>query len=128
MTTPDNLKYTNTHEWLNPSDTPMQMGITDHAQSLLGDIVFIELPEVGQKVQAGQAIGVLESVKAASDYYAPISGEIVAVNEALKDQPELINQAPYTKAWICQISANHPDDAKQLLDSSAYLHEIKEEV
>jgi glycine cleavage system H protein len=127
MTTPNHLKYTNTHEWLNTSEKPMQMGITDHAQSLLGDIVFIELPELGQKVQAGQAIGVLESVKAASDFYAPITGEIVAINEALKDQPELINQAPYTKAWICQIAASQADGANGLLDASAYLHEIKED-
>ncbi|NDH08844.1 MAG: glycine cleavage system protein GcvH [Gammaproteobacteria bacterium] len=126
MTTPHHLKYTNTHEWLNPTELAMPMGITYHAQGLLGDIVFIELPEVGQQVHAGQAIGVLESVKAASDYYAPISGEIVAINEALKDQPELINQAPYTQAWICQIAPSNPHDAKNLLDASAYQLEIHE--
>jgi glycine cleavage system H protein len=127
MTTPNNLKYTNSHEWLNPNAHPMPMGITDHAQSLLGDIVFIELPEVGQKVQAGQAIGVLESVKAASDYYAPISGEIVAINDTLKDHPELINQAPYKEAWICEIAPDQADDANKLLDANTYQHAIQEE-
>ena len=120
MTIPHHLKYTQTHEWINPTAPVMHMGITDHAQALLGDIVFIELPELGQQVQAGQAIGVLESVKAASDYYAPISGEIVAVNTLLTEQPELFNQAPYTQAWICQIAASNAHDADQLLDATAY--------
>ncbi|MDP2379552.1 MAG: glycine cleavage system protein GcvH, partial [Pseudohongiella sp.] len=106
---PDDLKYAATHEWLRlEEDGTVTMGISDHAQELLGDIVFIELPEEGKVVDAKQEISVVESVKAASDIYAPISGEIIAVNEDLVDAPETVNTAPYTDGWICRILPSNP--------------------
>lgn len=125
---PDNLRYTPTHEWSEKlSDVEIKIGITDHAQSLLGDIVFVELPEVGQAVVAGEECGVIESVKAASDFYAPISGEVVAVNEALVDNPNLINEDTYHAGWIVQIKVNDINDWKQLLDAQSYQDTVAEQ-
>ena len=120
MTTPENLKYTDTHEWIREeADGTVTVGITFHAQEMLGDVVFVENPQPGRKVKKGEECGVVESVKAAADIYAPLSGEIVAANEALGDAPEKINQDPYG-AWMFRLK---PADAKELaalLDAKGY--------
>ncbi len=118
---PDDRRYTRTHEWaLWMDDDTVAVGITDHAQRLLGDIVYVELPEVGREVEAEEACAVVESVKAASDIYAPLAGEIVAVNEALQDHPELINQDPYGEGWIFRLRPANPDAFDDLLVASVY--------
>lgn len=118
--TPEELKYAATHEWAKlESDGLITVGISDHAQNALGDIVYLELPEVGQQLAAGQAAGVVESVKAASDYHAPVSGKVVEVNQGLTDAPEGINTHPY-QSWFFRIQ---PDDAgqfEQLLNAADY--------
>lgn len=124
---PTNFKYTKTHEWINVDSDLGRIGITEHAQHLLGDLVFVELPQIGRPVQAGDEIVVVESVKAASDVYAPISGTITEINEALQDNPALINQAPYEAGWLVKISASNPEEIQMLLDSNAYCTEINEE-
>lgn len=123
---PSELKYTESHEWLRVEDDGVvTVGISDHAQALLGDLVFVELPEAGTEFVAGDECCVVESVKAASDVYMPISGEVVAVNEALADEPEIINNSPYDSGWLFKIqpSANEIED---LMDADAYLAEIDE--
>lgn len=120
MTTPDNLKYTSSHEWVSQeSDGTVSVGITFHAQEMLGDVVFVENPAVGRKLKQGEECGVIESVKAAADIYAPLAGEVVAANAELADAPEKVNQDPYS-AWMFRM---RPDDAAQLaalLDAAAY--------
>lgn len=119
--TPDNLRYAASHEWARQeADGSITVGITDHAQNALGDVVFVELPEVGAHFTAGQPIGVVESVKAASDIYAPVSGEVVAINEALADSPETINNDPYGEAWFFRLKPANGADRDQLLDAAAY--------
>ena len=120
------LRFTKSHEWVNTDTSPMAIGITDHAQHLLGDIVFIELPKLHTHVQAGQEIGVLESVKAAADYYAPVSGTITEINEAVVNQPELINQDPYKSGWICKITPDDTSSTESLLSEESYQHHIAE--
>jgi glycine cleavage system H protein len=127
MTHTQNLRYTSTHEWLDVESQPMTMGITEHAQNLLGDIVFVELPEVGQEVKAGQEIGVLESVKAAADFYAPISGTISEINLSIKNQPELINQDPFGQGWLCKITASNHAETSALLNQDSYSKEITQD-
>jgi glycine cleavage system H protein len=118
---PNELKYSKEHEWLRKeADGSYTVGITEHAQELLGDRVFVALPEVGATVSAGDDCAVAESVKAASDIYAPISGEIVAVNDALSDSPELVNSEPYGEGWIFKIKASDEAQVAALLDASAY--------
>ena len=118
---PEDLKYAATHEWVRlEEDGTVTVGISDHAQELLGDIVFIELPEEGAVVTAKQEISVVESVKAASDIYAPISGEIIAINEDLVDAPETVNSAPYTDGWFCRILPSDPTELEELLDANGY--------
>ncbi|WPM84394.1 glycine cleavage system protein GcvH [Apirhabdus apintestini] len=118
---PDTLRYTREHEWLRKeADGSYTVGITEHAQQLLGDMVFIDLPEPGATVAAGADCAVAESVKAASDIYAPVSGEIVAVNEALNDEPERVNRAPYDDGWIFKIKASDESEIAALLDAEAY--------
>ncbi len=121
------MKFTPTHEWINTSETPVVIGITNHAQSLLGDLVFIELPEVGQEVKTGDELGVIESVKAASDFYAPISGTVVAINDQLKDNPELVNNDAEGAGWLLKIQVNNPDELEALLDATQYESIITEE-
>lgn len=115
MTTPTTLKYAASHEWL---ATDGKVGITAHAQEQLGDVVYVELPEVGREVTAGEAVAVVESVKTASDIYAPASGKIVAVNEELSGSPELVNSAPYEGGWLFQIEVT--EESADLLDAEAY--------
>ena len=118
---PAELKYSKEHEWLRKeADGTYTVGITEHAQELLGDMVFVDLPDVGTTVAAGDDCAVAESVKAASDIYAPISGEIVAVNDALSDSPELVNSEPYTGGWIFKINASDDAEVEALLDAAAY--------
>lgn len=116
---PGELKYTKEHEWLRQEeDGSVTIGITDHAQSALGDLVYVELPEVGQDVESGGEMAVVESVKAASDVYAPISGSVLAVNEALSDDPEKINADPYGDGWIVRLQPS--DDESDTMDPDAY--------
>lgn len=118
--TPADLKYAKTHEWAKlEEDGTVRIGISDHAQDALGDIVFVELPEVGNEVEAGGDCAVVESVKAASDLYSPVSGEIVAVNEALSDEPELINDDAYAN-WIFVVKPSDISELDQLLDAAGY--------
>jgi len=116
---PADLRYTKTHEWarLDPGGS-VTVGITDHAQAQLGDMVFVELPERGRVVTAGEACAVVESVKAASDVYSPLAGEVVAVNETLTEKPELVNQDPYGEGWLFQLQPGEAPDS--LLDAAAY--------
>ncbi|KDN25676.1 glycine cleavage system protein H [Moraxella bovoculi 237] len=118
---PSELKYVASHEWLRlESDGTITVGITDHAQDLLGDVVFVELPEVGAVVEADQEIAVVESVKAASDVYAPIAGEIVEINDELVDAPELANEDPYGKSWFFKIKPANPADYDGLMTADEY--------
>lgn len=118
---PSDLKYVASHEWLKLEDDGIiTVGITDHAQDLLGDVVFVELPEVGREVSADEEIAVVESVKAASDVYAPIAGEIVEINEELVDSPELANEDPYGKAWFFKIKPANPADYDGLMSADDY--------
>ena len=120
MTTPDDLKYTPSHEWVRlEADGTATVGITFHAQEMLGDVVFVENPVVGRKIAKGEECGVIESVKAAADIYAPVSGEVVAVNGELADAPERINQDPYA-AWMFRVKPGTPGELGELLDAAAY--------
>ena len=120
MTTPDDLKYTPSHEWVRlEADGTATVGITFHAQEMLGDVVFVENPVVGRKVTKGEECGVIESVKAAADIYAPVSGEVVAANSELADAPERINQDPYA-AWMFRVKPGAPGELGELLDAAAY--------
>ena len=114
------LKFTSDHEWLQVSGNIATIGITDHAQSQLGDVVFIELPKVGQQVVAGEAIAVVESVKAASDIFAPVSGEIIAINQSLTSQTDLINSDPAGAGWFFKIELADPKQLAPLMDEAAY--------
>lgn len=119
--TPSELRYARTHEWARlEEDGTVTVGITDHAQDALGDVVFVELPEVGQQVLAQQESGVVESVKAASDIYAPVSGTVVAVNEDLEDAPENVNQDPYGDGWFFRLEPDDATDLEDLLDAEGY--------
>ncbi len=124
---PAELRYASSHEWANNEDGTVTVGITDHAQDALGDVVYVELPEVGQVVAAGDEAGVVESVKAASDIYAPVSGEIVAINEALEDEPELVNNAPYEGGWLFKIAMSESTDLDNLLTADQYQAQIESE-
>jgi glycine cleavage system H protein len=119
--TPANLKYAASHEWvLDNGDGTVTIGITEHAQDLLGDVVYVELPEVGAQVTATEQFSLIESVKAASDIYAPVSGEVVEVNEELDDTPELINDEPFGGAWIAKVKLSDASELANLLDSAGY--------
>ena len=118
---PSDLKYLESHEWVRAeSDGSVTVGISDHAQSALGDLVFVEVPEVGRALTKGAAAAVVESVKAASDVYSPVSGEITASNEALDGSPELVNQDPYGQGWLFKLKPSNPSELSQLLDAAAY--------
>ncbi|ADU70480.1 glycine cleavage system protein GcvH [Pantoea sp. At-9b] len=124
---PNELKYKDSHEWVRKeADGTYTVGITEHAQELLGDMVFVDLPEVGAVFSSGDDCAVAESVKAASDIYAPLSGEIVAVNEELESSPELINSDPYTDGWLFKIKASDESELDALLDADGYKKTIEE--
>lgn len=125
---PLELKYTKSHEWVrSEEDGSVTIGISDHAQELLGDLVFVELPEVGTEMSAEDAACVVESVKAASDVYMPISGEVIGVNESLADAPETINDSPYDDGWLIKVKPSNPDELDDLMDSDSYEAEIAED-
>jgi glycine cleavage system H protein len=118
---PNNLKFLDSHEWARlEEDGTVTVGISDHAQGLLGDIVFVELPDTGKTINKQDDIAIVESVKAASDVYSPLSGEVVSVNEALNDNPELINSSPYDDGWFFKIKPQNNDELEDLLDAEAY--------
>lgn len=119
---PSDLRYASSHEWaqLDDDGVTVIVGITDHAQTALGDVTYVELPEVGVDLIAGQEAGVVESVKAASDIYAPVSGLVIAVNEELQESPELINEDPYGTGWFFKMQLQDPSDLDSLLDSEGY--------
>lgn len=118
---PADLKYLPSHEWVRvEADGTVTVGISDHAQAALGDLVFVETPDVGRTLSAGEAFAVVESVKAASDVYSPVSGEVIARNESLSATPELINQAPYGDGWLMKLRPDNAAELAKLLDASAY--------
>ena len=117
---PSDLKYTKDHEWVKIDGATAKVGITDYAQKALGDVVYLELPEVGRTLKKGEVFGTIESVKAVSEVYSPITGEVVEVNTELKDHPELVNQEPYGKGWILKIRIADPKERAGLMDAAAY--------
>ncbi|MDE6018916.1 MAG: glycine cleavage system protein GcvH [Muribaculaceae bacterium] len=119
MTIKDNLRYAESHEWVSLDGEIATVGITDYAQHALGDIVYVDMPEVGDEVSAGEEFGAVESVKAASDLYSPVSGEVVEINEALEDEPGLINQDAFAN-WIMKVKISDPSEIDALLDAEAY--------
>lgn len=120
MDIPETLRYSEDHEWLRIEDGEGVVGITAHAADELGDVVFVELPEIGRKLAKGETFGVIESVKTASDLFAPVAGEVVAVNDALGDDPELVNSEPYAGGWMVRLRLDDPAAAEGLLDAAAY--------
>ncbi len=125
---PSELKYATSHEWVrNEGDGTVTIGITEHAQDLLGDMVFVELPEVGDSVTTGDDVAVAESVKAASDIYAPVSGEVIAVNEDLEDSPELVNSDAFGDGWLFKVKLDDAAELDALLDAEGYANSIDED-
>ena len=125
MDVPEELQYTKSHEWVRTEDDTATIGITDHAQEELGDIVYVELPEKGATIEAGEPFGTVESVKAVSDLYTPVGGEVVEVNEGLGDSPEKINEDPYGEGWILKVRVS--DEGAGLLSASEYEQFLEEE-
>ena len=121
---PSDLKYAKSHEWVRVSGDTATVGITDHAQQELTDVVFVELPEVGRKLKAGEACAVVESVKTASDIYSPVSGEIVALNQPVTDNPALVNTEPYAGGWFFKIKLSNPAELNALLSPEDYMKQI----
>ncbi len=124
---PTELKFLSSHEWVLVEGNVATIGVSDHAQELLGDLVYVELPEQGSTLAAGDTAGVIESVKAASDTYAPLSGEIIEVNDELEDSPEKINNDPYGDGWMYKIAMEDPEEVENLLDAGAYTESIAED-
>jgi len=124
MTYPTTFKYTKDHEWVDVSGDRGKIGITDYAQQQLGDVVYVELPEIGAKLKQGQSFGTIESVKAVSELYAPVTGEVVEVNASLKDKPETVNANPHA-SWMIAIKLTNPGEVGSLLDASQYADLVK---
>ena len=122
---PAEVRYAESHEWARSEGDRVKVGITDYAQDQLGDIVFVELPEVGDTLGKGEEFGTVESVKAVSELYMPVTGEIVAVNSSLEDAPEKVNNTPYGDGWMIEINADNPSELDDLLDNDAYLETLK---
>ena len=122
----DGLRYTKEHEWVKVEGDKGRIGITDHAQNELTEIVYVELPKVGKKVKKGEQLGVVESVKTVSDVYSPISGDVVEVNAALEDSPQALNSSPYDDGWFAVVRMSNPAEAKELLDAAAYKKTLDE--
>lgn len=127
MEYPVELKYTEEHEWVLIEEDTVTVGITDFAQDALGDVVFVELPEEGAEVEAGKSFGVVESVKAVSDIYAPVTGEVIEVNDELPDTPELVNASPYEDGWMVKIKLSDTSELEGLLDADGYKTFVEEE-
>ena len=128
MPNPQDCKYTKTHEWIFIEGDTGTVGLSDHAQHEMTDVVFVELPKAGKKVEQGKPCVVVESVKAAFDFYAPVSGEVTAVNESLASEPALVNQSPHEKGWFFKIKLSNPDEASGLMDFAKYQEFIKQNV
>lgn len=126
MNIPEELIYTRDHEWARIEDDTATIGITDYAQGELGDIVYVDLPEVGTQVNQGDSFGTIEAVKAVSDLFAPLSGEVIAINESLNDAPETINEEPYNEGWMIKIKMNNVGEKEELLNSEQYENFIQE--
>lgn len=126
MNIPEELKYTEQHEWVRVEENRATIGITDFAQKELGDIVYVEVPEVDAEVEKSDAMGVVESTKAVSDFYAPVSGTVVEVNEELEDAPETVNEDPYERGWICVVELSDPSELDGLMDAKEYEKLLKE--
>ena len=124
MSIPNELKYTSDHEWVKMEGSDFVIGITDHAQDSLGDVTFVELPEIGARFEDKAVFGVVESVKAASDLYMPVTGEVIEVNDSLNDSPENVNSDPYGNGWMIKIRPDQADSIGSLLDADAYSKEI----
>ena len=122
---PDDVRFTENHEWARPEDNDVRVGISDYAQDQLGDIVFVELPQVGSTYDKGQEFGIVESVKAVAELYMPIGGEVLATNTALEDSPELVNKNPYTDGWMIRIKPSDPAELDTLMAKGAYLELLK---
>jgi glycine cleavage system H protein len=127
MTVPEELRYSSEHEWVRVSGSTARIGITDFAQESLGDVVFVQLPDVGVEIVAGASAAEIESTKSVSDVYVPVSGEVTAVNEALVGAPELVNQDPYGEGWIIEVSLENPGEVDQLMDAAAYKELVGED-
>ncbi|MBF8376398.1 glycine cleavage system protein GcvH [Alicyclobacillus mali] len=125
MNIPEGLKYSREHEWVRVEGSRAYIGITDYAQDELGDIVYVELPDKGAEVRAGDTFGTVESVKTVSDLYAPVSGRVVEVNESLADAPEKVNESPYEEAWMIVVEMSDPSELEALLDGEAYRQHIQ---
>ena len=123
---PDDLSYTKDHEWVKIEGMKATVGITDHAQHELTDIVFVELPKIGKVLKAGDVLGVVESVKSASEIYAPVSGKVVEANDALLDSPEIVNKDPYGKGWIAKVEVTESGEAKSLMNAAGYKKHVGE--
>jgi glycine cleavage system H protein len=123
---PEDLKYTAEHEWVKAGESPARVGITDFAQDALGDIVYVQLPEIGTVVRAGDPCGELESTKSVSDLYAPVNGTITAVNEALADQPDLVNTDPYGEGWLLDIQVEDEEEVEALMDADTYQGQLEQ--
>ncbi len=126
MHIPQELKYSREHEWVQVNGNTCRVGITDYAQQSLGDVVFVELPEIGRVLERGEAFGVVESVKAASDCYSPLAGTVTAVNQELLDTPQLINEDPYGRGWIMEVEIANPDQLEGLLTAVQYEELVRE--
>jgi glycine cleavage system H protein len=122
---PDDVRYDESHEWVRSEGDKVKVGITDYAQDQLGDIVFVELPEVGDTFDKGEEFGTVESVKAVSELYLPVAGEVVAINSSLEESPEKVNNAPYGDGWMIEIKAENPPELDDLMDNDAYLATLK---
>jgi glycine cleavage system H protein len=120
MQVPQHLRYSSDHEWVSVSGTRARVGITDYAQDALGDVVYVQVPSVGAGVAKGDSFGEVESTKSVSDVYAPVSGTVVAVNDALDGSPEALNQDPYGNGWLCEIEMSDPSEVDSLLDAAGY--------
>lgn len=127
MNFPDDLKYTKEHEWCRLSGNRAVIGITDHAQDQLGDIVYVELPDVGDTVKKGESFGVVESTKAVSELFAPLTGKVVEVNDPLSDTPETINEDPYEEGWMIQVEVSDKKELAELLDAAGYQKFLEDE-
>ncbi|WP_182014021.1 glycine cleavage system protein GcvH [Bacillus licheniformis] len=127
MSTPKELRYSEEHEWVKTEGDKVRIGITDFAQSELGDIVFVELPEVGDEIKADEPFGSVESVKTVSELYAPINGKVVEVNEDLEDSPEFVNESPYEKAWMIVVEPSDASEIENLMTAGQYEYMIKED-
>jgi glycine cleavage system H protein len=122
---PDDVRYAKSHEWARTDGDRIKIGISDYAQDQLGDIVFVELPEVGDSFGQGEEFGTVESVKAVSELYMPVAGEVVAINDGLEDAPEKVNNTPYGDGWMLEVKADNPAEMDDLMDNNAYLETLK---